>query len=238
MTIGTDSQLLRVGSLTFIAVGQLLPHQLHSFHTQDYIYPIGFKVMRNYWSISGNVVDFTSFFFILFFKFSCDFTSFIPAISEMNKRCPYYCMIGDNNNKPEFKVSTTVMENGKEVEKTFVDSTARGVWAQILILIEKLRQDNNLVKVFPRHVTGEDLFGFNEPNVIKVLESLPGVESLTDYNFKYGRNPLIELPLAVNPSGCARSEPQMRTRVKRVHNFQRTTGAGKIISIYVKYSKF
>ena len=150
----------------------------------------------------------------------------------MNKRCPYYCMIGDNNNKPEFKVSTSVMENGKEVEKTFVDSTARGVWAQILILIEKLRQDNNLVKVFPRHITGEDLFGFNEPNVIKVLESLPGVESLTDYNFKYGRNPLIELPLAVNPSGCARSEPQMRTRVKRVHNFQRTTGAGKILVFY------
>ena len=67
MTIGTDSQLLRVGSLTFIAVGQLLPHQLHSFHTQDYIYPIGFKVMRNYWSISGNVVDFTSFFYIMYF---------------------------------------------------------------------------------------------------------------------------------------------------------------------------
>ena len=177
-------------------------------------------------------------FLILFFEFSCDFTNFFPIISEMNKRCPYYCMIGDNNNKPEFKVSTTVMENGKEVEKTFVDSTARGVWAQILVLIEKLRQENNLVKVFPRHITGEDLFGFNEPNVIKVLESLPGVESLTDYNFKYGRNPLIELPLAVNPSGCARSEPQMRTRVKRTHNFQRTTGAGKIISIYVKYSKF
>merc|ERR1712029_984800 len=31
---------------------------------------------------------------------------------------------------------------------------------------------------------------------------------------------------AVNPSGCARSEPQMNTRVKRVHNFQRTAGAG------------
>ena len=205
MTIGTDSQLLRVGSLTFISVGQLLPHQLHSFHTQEYIYPIGFKVMRNYWSIS-----------------------------EMNKRCPYYCMIGDNNNKPEFKVSTTVMENGKEVEKTFVDSTARGVWTQILVLIEKLRKENNLVKVFPKHITGEDLFGFNEPNIIKVLESLPGIESLTDYNFKYGRNPLIELPLAVNPSGCARSEPQMRTRVKRVHNFQRTTGAGKIqLVVYI-----
>ena len=61
--------------------------------------------------------------------------------------------------------------------------------------------------------------------MVKVLESLPGIESLTDYTFKYGRNPLLELPLAVNPTGCARSEPQMRTRVKRVHNFQRTTGS-------------
>ena len=60
--------------------------------------------------------------------------------------------------------------------------------------------------------------------MVKVLESLPGIESLTDYTFKYGRNPLLELPLAVNPSGCARSELMERTRVKRVHNFQRTTG--------------
>ena len=59
-----------------------------------------------------------------------------------------------------------------------------------------------------------------------MLESLPGIETLTDYNFKYGRNPLLELPLAVNPTGCARSEPKLRTHVKRVHNFQRSAGAG------------
>ena len=197
MTHGIDSQTFRIGSLTFVSVGQLFPHQFHNFHTQEYIYPIGYKVIRYYWSMT-----------------------------ETNKRCPYTCSIGEVKNKPEFRVSTMVMEKGKEVEKTFVDSTPRGVWIQVLNIIEKLRRENKLVKVFPRHISGEDLFGFNEPNIIKVLESLPGIESLTDYNFKYGRNPLIELPLAVNPSGCARSEPQMRTRVKRVHNFQRTTGAG------------
>lgn len=68
------------------------------------------------------------------------------------------------------------------------------------------------MRVFPKYVFGEDLFGLNEPTVVKVLESLPGIESLTDYNFKYGRNPMLELPLAVNPTGCARSEPKMRTR--------------------------
>jgi histone-lysine N-methyltransferase MLL3 len=54
-----------------------------------------------------------------------------------------------------------------------------------------------------------------------VLESLPGVETLTDYHFKYGRNPLLELPLAINPTGCARAEPKLRTHFKRPHT-QRT----------------
>ena len=196
MTTESES-LLRVGSLTFVSLGQLLPHQLHNFHNQEYIYPIGYKVIRYYWSLQ-----------------------------DPNKRTGYTCSIGENDNKPEFKVSSTVMENGQEVEKTFTDVTARGAWMQVLVLIDKVRRDNKLVKVFPKHISGEDLFGLNEINIIKVLESLPGIESLTDYNFKYGRNPLLELPLAVNPSGCARSEPQMNTRVKRVHNFQRTAGAG------------
>ena len=196
MTTESES-LLRIGSLTFVSLGQLLPHQLHNFHNQEYIYPIGYKVIRYYWSLQ-----------------------------DPNKRTGYTCTIGENDNKPEFKVSTTVMENGTEIEKTFTDTTARGAWMQVLVLIDKVRRDNKLVKVFPKHISGEDLFGLNEINIIKVLESLPGIESLTDYNFKYGRNPLLELPLAVNPSGCARSEPQMRTRVKRVHNFQRTAGAG------------
>merc|ERR1719510_1104049 len=79
--------------------------------------------------------------------------------------------------------------------------------------------------MFPRYISGEDLFGLTEPNIVKVLESLPGIESCSDYNFKYGRNPLLELPLAVNPTGCARSEPKLRTHVKRIHNFQRSGGS-------------
>lgn len=37
--------LLRVGSLIFLNVGQLLPHQLEAFHTPNYIYPIGYKMV-------------------------------------------------------------------------------------------------------------------------------------------------------------------------------------------------
>merc|ERR1712203_925485 len=108
-------------------------------------------------------------------------------------------------------VSSTVMEDGIEVEKEFVGSTPKEAWRKILNSIEKLRRKKEMVNIFPRYLSGEDLFGLTEPNIVKVLESLPGIESCTDYNFKYGRNPLLELPLAVNPTGCARSETYTET---------------------------
>ena len=195
MSTGMETNVLRVGAMTFIQVGQLLPHQLPSFHTETNIYPIGYKIMRFYWSMR-----------------------------RVNKRCKYFCSIADNDNKPEFVVE--VEEPGFE-NTTFKDSSCHKVWAPIIEKIDELRKKEDTIKLFPAEVSGEDLFGFTEPNIIKVLESLPGVETLTDYNFKYGRNPLLELPLAVNPTGCARSEPKLRTHVKRLHNFQRSTGATK-----------
>jgi len=44
---------------------------------------------------------------------------------------------------------------------------------------------------------------------------LPGVESCQNYQFRYGRHPLMELPLMVNPSGCARSEAKVPSHCKR-----------------------
>lgn len=37
---------------------------------------------------------------------------------------------------------------------------------------------------------------------------LPGVEACDRYSFRYGRNPLVELPLMFNPAGCARAQPK------------------------------
>ena len=195
MSTGMESNVLRIGALTFLSVGQLLPHQLNTFHSENFIYPIGYKILRFYWSMRN-----------------------------VNKRCKYFCSIADVDNRPEFVVE--VEEPGHE-NIIFKDLTCLGAWTPILAEIEKLRKKSDNTKIFPPYISGEDLFGFTEPNIIKVLESLPGIESLTDYTFKYGRNPMLELPLAVNPTGCARSEPKLRTHVKRIHNFQRSTGATK-----------
>ena len=91
-----------------------------------------------------------------------------------------------------------------------------------------MRQKGDLVKLFPQYISGEDLFGLTEPAIVRILESLPGVDTLADYNFKFGRNPLFELPLAVNPTGTARSEPFNKTQLKRYHSLR--TSAGSIRS--------
>jgi len=182
MSSGMETNVLRLGSMTFLSVGQLLPHQLHTFHNEEYIYPIGFKILRYYWSMR-----------------------------KVNKRCSYYCSIQEKDNLPEFAIE--VVETGHD-NVTFTDSTCLGVWMKVLKEVESVRIKAKCIKVFPDFINGEDLFGLNEPTVMKVLESLPGIESLVDYNFKYGRNPMLELPLAVNPSGSARSEPKLRTHVK------------------------
>lgn len=89
-----------------------------------------------------------------------------------------------------------------------------------------MRKVYKWLQLFPQHISGEDLFGLTEPAIVRILESLPGIETLTDYRFKYGRNPLLEFPLAINPSGAARTEPKQRQLlVWRKPHTQRTAGS-------------
>ncbi|EDV38439.1 uncharacterized protein Dana_GF19475, isoform A [Drosophila ananassae] len=190
------SNLLRVGNMTFLNVGQLLPHQLEAFHTPHYIYPIGYKVSRYYW-----------------------------CVRQPNRRCRYICSIAEAGCKPEFRI--LVQDAGdKEPEREFRDSSPTAVWQQILQPITRLRKVHKWLQLFPQHISGEDLFGLTEPAIVRILESLPGIETLTDYRFKYGRNPLLEFPLAINPSGAARTEPKQRQLlVWRKPHTQRTAGS-------------
>ena len=38
---------IRIGSLIFHELGQLLPHQLHKFHSKDAIYPVSLSLFFN-----------------------------------------------------------------------------------------------------------------------------------------------------------------------------------------------
>ncbi|XP_036230155.2 histone-lysine N-methyltransferase trr-like [Bactrocera oleae] len=187
------TNLLRVGTLIFLNIGQLLPHQLEAFHTIDHIYPVGYKVIRFYWSMK-----------------------------RPNRRCRYVCSVNETAGRPEFRIQ--VQEPGSEIELR--DSSPNAVWKQILTPIAFMRKNNKVVQLFPQFISGEDLFGLTEPSVVRIIESLPGIETLTNYRFKYGRNPLLELPLAINPSGSARTEPKQRQIVAwRKPHTQRTGSA-------------
>ncbi|XP_075683472.1 histone-lysine N-methyltransferase 2C isoform X3 [Rhinoderma darwinii] len=129
-----------------------------------------------------------------------------------NRRCRYLCSIEERDGLPLFVIR--VHEQGHE-DLVLTDITLKGVWDKILEPVANCRKNSEILRLFPVYLKGEDLFGLTVSAVARIAESLPGVEACESYTFRYGRNPLMELPLAINPSGCARSEPKMNNHVKR-----------------------
>ncbi|CAF1068255.1 unnamed protein product [Didymodactylos carnosus] len=176
---------LRIGSLVLHNVGQLLPHQLQSAAFHN----------RNFIYPVGYCI-----------------TRFYWSMNRPNRRCAYICSIIDVNNRPMFRVKVREEEYPEE---EFTELTAKAAWHKIVNSIDTLRRQNGLVKMFTMFVSGEDLYGLTEPHIIRLIESLPGVETLQNYAFKYGRLQLLDMPLTLNPTGCARSEPKLQTHFRR-----------------------
>ncbi|NWU94031.1 KMT2D methyltransferase, partial [Upupa epops] len=132
------------------------------------------------------------------------------SLRTNNRRCCYRCTICDNNGRPEFVVQ--VIEQGLE-DLVFSDSSPQGLGGT----------EADMLRLFPEYLKGEELFGLTVHAVLRIAESLPGVESCQNYLFRYGRHPLMELPLMINPTGCARAEPKILTHYKRPHTLNSTS---------------
>ncbi|KAF7661140.1 hypothetical protein LDENG_00268400, partial [Lucifuga dentata] len=122
-----------------------------------------------------------------------------------NRRCRYVCSVEDKEEQPEFTIR--VIEQGYQ-DTVLTDNTAKGVWDKVLGPVAERRTESGTLKLFPIYLKGEDLFGLTVPAVTKITESLPRVEACERYSFRYGRNPLVELPLVFNPAGSARAQPR------------------------------
>nr|XP_019959050.1 PREDICTED: histone-lysine N-methyltransferase 2C isoform X3 [Paralichthys olivaceus] len=120
-------------------------------------------------------------------------------------RCRYICSVEDSQGLPEFTIR--VIEQGYQ-DLVLTDTSAKGVWDKVLGPVAEKRTESGTLKLFPIYLKGEDLFGLTVPAVTKITESLPGVEACDRYSFRYGRNPLLELPLVFNPAGSARVQPR------------------------------
>ncbi|XP_066441659.1 histone-lysine N-methyltransferase 2C isoform X2 [Eleutherodactylus coqui] len=137
-----------------------------------------------------------------------------------NRRCRYLCYIEEKDGLPLFIIK--VHEQGHE-DLVLTDTTPKGVWDKILEPVANCRKGSEILRLFPVFLKGEDLFGLTVSAVTRIAESLPGVEACESYTFRYGRNPLMELPLAINPSGGARSEPKVTNHVKWPHTLNSTS---------------
>ncbi|XP_042307888.1 histone-lysine N-methyltransferase 2D isoform X3 [Sceloporus undulatus] len=142
------------------------------------------------------------------------------SLRTNNRRCCYRCTICENNGRPEFVVQ--VMEQGLE-DLVFIDSSPQAVWNRIIEPVAMMRKEADMLRLFPEYLKGEELFGLTVHAILRIAESLPGVESCQNYLFRYGRHPLMELPLMINPTGCARSEPKILTHYKRPHTLNSTS---------------
>ncbi|XP_014874682.1 histone-lysine N-methyltransferase 2C isoform X3 [Poecilia latipinna] len=130
---------------------------------------------------------------------------FYWSMRYSNRRCKYLCYIEEHESRPLFKVK--VVEKGHD-DVVLTGTTPTAAWAQVLEAVARMRSCSGTLKLFPVYLKGEELFGLKTSAVTRIIESLPGVEACERYTFRYGRNPLMEWPLAFNPSGSARSEPK------------------------------
>jgi hypothetical protein len=133
------------------------------------------------------------------------------SFRRLNKRCIYECTIAEEENRPVFVVKCRERDLD---EVSFSGGSPKDAWSGVLDSIARMRLDAGIIKMFPQYITGEDLFGLTEPAVVKILESLPGLEGVADYRFKFGRNPMFEMPLAINPSGKYRQPDLLCTKFK------------------------
>ncbi|KAM8839649.1 histone-lysine N-methyltransferase 2C isoform 3-T3 [Synchiropus picturatus] len=122
-----------------------------------------------------------------------------------NRRCRYLCSVEEKEGQPDFTIR--VIEQGYQ-DLVLTDSSAKGVWDQVLGPVAERRTESGTLKLFPIYLKGEDLFGLTVPAVTKIAESLPGVEACDRYSFRYRRNVLLQLPLIFNPAGMARALPK------------------------------
>uniref|UniRef100_F6VYY7 [histone H3]-lysine(4) N-methyltransferase n=3 Tax=Ciona intestinalis TaxID=7719 RepID=F6VYY7_CIOIN len=217
LTQGERNYILRVGALMFHAVGQLSTHQMAQFHSKSAIFPAGYKSTRIYWSKDNT-----------------------------RRRCKYLNSIGEQDGRPWF-VTTYHSMSAKNNDDCLVTMSGHDVnegWNEILHKLANLRSHQRMLKLFPKYINGESLFGLTSPVVCRILESLPNIELCANYKFRFGRSPVLELPLAVNPTGCARTEPHIKQCRKKPHTlisnlmseYYESTGIGDAsTSLYGKH---
>uniref|UniRef100_A0A0N5BY50 Histone-lysine N-methyltransferase n=1 Tax=Strongyloides papillosus TaxID=174720 RepID=A0A0N5BY50_STREA len=165
--------ILRIGSMIFRSSGELHHDNFKNCYTKDFIYPIGYKVSRFFWSDTD------------------------IGVCQM-----YDLEIIERDRLPVFTVTRT------SDNKRWESFNCSEAFKEIMTNIQKIRDctSSKLLRLFGDSIKGESLFGLPEPHIVKIIESLPGVDQILSYYFKYDKKQLLKMPLPENPTGCAKCE--------------------------------
>lgn len=105
----------------------------------------------------------------MFFKVGYRVTRLFWSIGNIREHLRYECTIVDGNGNPEFCVK--VGDGGGSEFRSLSPSDA---WTHVLQSISTLRSKSpsDILRFFPTQISGECLFGFSEPAISKMLESV------------------------------------------------------------------
>lgn len=122
------------------------------YHTKNYLYPIGYKAVRFYWSMRSSGAR----------------CRYINSVADS---------VGQSEPRPEFQL--TVVEEGHD-DVTFHDLSAKHLWNRVFESIEPLRNFTRqpsaaaapFLRFYPMLLSGDLMFGLGEPTFLRVLESV------------------------------------------------------------------
>lgn len=128
-----------------------------SFHSQKYIWPVGFCSTRSFPSVENFVIP-------------DDPT--VPIIEHEVTYTSY--ILDDGMGHPWFSVQAD------DMEEAIVASSATTAWSEIY---QKLGQNRGKVSEKVRGLSGPDLFGYGDPVIRALIEQLPGANQYCNKYF-------------------------------------------------------
>jgi len=151
---------LNVGIMTVISLGDVCMRE--HFHTERYIFPVGYEVTRY---VSGS-----SFLQILFLISAVDVSRYLSTV-DPSLEVVYHCTILDGGDGPKFQIIPS-----DRPDKPIIAGTATGAWSNIVKQANAIRNRQH-----SNSVSGPDFFGLGQNTIKHLIQELPNADRLRDY---------------------------------------------------------
>lgn len=152
---------LNVGIMTVLNLGEVCMRE--HFHTERYIFPVGYEVTRYVFTIAIRVSKTTLTFFTHRRRYL--------STTDANAEAVYHCTILDGGDGPKFQIVAT-----DQPDKPVIAGTATGAWSVIVRTANHVRNRQH-----SNSVSGPDFFGLGQNTIKHLIQELPGADRLKDY---------------------------------------------------------